>query len=187
MVTRFQRASWLVAAVVTLVAFGLAVPALASRGPETVHLGSDTEYSLATATVEIPSGWDVDIAAASQRQPVATLGAVRVSVSDAVWLGASHRLIENTAGLVFSQDPVLPDVPETADGSAREEWEIVPAAGAPESDPRRVVVIRSEVSVVLVVVRGPAADVARATTAIDAVIASVSIPEGPSFDVEAAA
>ena len=185
--TPIQRASWLVAAVVTLVAFGIGIPLLPALGPDTRHLSSDTAIGLTTSTVTIPSGWDIDIAAASQRQPVASLGDVRVSVTDAIWLGASRRLVEHTADLVFTDAPVLPDVPEAAEGSERETWDIVPGADAPQSDPRRVVVIRLDTSVTLVIVRGPDADVAAEADAIDAVIASVSIEAGPSLDVEAAA
>ena len=185
--TQFQRASWLVAVLVTLVTFGAGIPQLPTLGPDTRHLSSDTAFSLTSSTVTIPAGWDIDIAAASQRQPVASLGDVRVSVTDAIWLGASRRLVEHAADLVFTDAPVLPDVPETADGASLEQWDIVPGADATASDPRRVVVIRRDASVIVVIVRGPDADVAAESDAIDAVIASVSIEAGPSLDVEASA
>lgn len=173
MVNRFQRAVWLAIVSVTLVAFGVAIPLLPSSGPDTRHLTADAEMSLTTATATLPSGWDVDIASASQRQLIATHGDVQIGVTDGVWLGASSLLVAHAADLVFSEPPVLPDVPSTADGTEDEEWQILPGAAAASDDPRRVVVLRRETSVVLVVVSGPDADVAAVSDAIDAVVASV--------------
>lgn len=184
MVTRFKRASWLIAALVTMVSFGLVVPLLPSLGPDTRHLDDDTRVGLATATVTIPAGWDLDIAAASQSRPVAILGGVEVSVVDAVWLGASRRLVDNASSLVFSTPPVLPEIPEEADGTEREEWLVLPGADADDTDPRQVTVVRDAESVVLVIVRGPAAEVDAAAEAIDAIVASVELA-GPEVDVEA--
>jgi hypothetical protein len=129
---------------------------------------------LATATVTLPAGWDVNIASASQGQPVVSLGSVEVAVTDAVWLGKSKQLVANAAGLVYSRPPVLPDIPTTADGTGREKWQIVPGPDAPSDEPRRLVVLRQDTSVVLVIVRGPAADVAAAAAVIDSVVASVT-------------
>ena len=129
---------------------------------------------LRTATVTLPAGWDVDIASASQSQPVATLGNVQIGITDAIWLGASSRLVERVGDLVFSQPPVLPDVPSTADGIGGEQWRILPAPDAPAGDPRLVVVLRGDTSVVLVVVRGTDAEVAALADTIDSVVASVT-------------
>ena len=174
MVNRFQRALWLAVVVVTLVAFGLAIPLLPSFGPDSRQLTADDVMELATATVTLPAGWDVDVASASQRQPVATLGNVQIGIVDAVWLGASNRLVTHAADLVFSQPPLLPDVPATADGTGSEEWQILPARDAPSDDPRSVIVLRRDTSVLLVIVRGPDADVAAVADTIDAVVASVA-------------
>jgi hypothetical protein len=184
MVTRFQRASWLVGALVTLVMFGLIVPLLPALGPDSRHLDVDTTVGLATASVTIPAGWDLDIAAASQSRPVAALGDVEVSVVDAVWLGTSQRLVDNASSLVFSTSPAVPEIPDDADGADREEWLVVAAADAEDDDPRQMTVIRNAESVVLVIVRGPAADVEAAIDAIDAIVASVELA-GPAVDVEA--
>lgn len=174
MVNRFQRALWLAVVVVTLVAFGVAIPLLPSLGPDTRHLAADATIHLATATVTLPAGWDVNIASASQGQPVADLGDVEIAISDAVWLGASSRLVAHAADLAYSRPPVLPDVPAQADGTGGEKWQILPAPGAPSGDPRRVVVLRRDSSVVIVVVRGPDAAVAAAAGTIDSVVASVA-------------
>jgi len=182
MVNRFQRALWLAVLVVTLVAFGLAIPLLPTFGPDTRQLTADDAIKLTTATVTLPAGWDVDIASASQRQPVATRGNVQIGIVDSVWLGASSRLVANAADLVFSQPPVVPDVPSTADGTGGERWQILPARDAPNSDPRRVVVLRRDASVVLVIVRGPDADVAAVADTIDSLIASVTF-DGITPDV----
>ncbi len=137
------------------------------------------------ANVTLPAGWDVDISSASQRQPVATLGKVEIRIADAVWLGTSSRLVAQAADLVFSRPPVLPDIPETADGTGGEKWQILPGRDAPSDDPRRVVVLRRDTSVVLVIVRGPDSDVAAVADVIDAVVASVTM-EGFTPDVGAA-
>jgi hypothetical protein len=129
---------------------------------------------LATATVTIPGGWDVNIASASQGQPVATKGNVEIGITDAVWLGKSSLLVAHAAGLAYSQPPVLPDIPAKADGTGGEKWQILSGPDAPSGDPRRVVVLRQDTSVVLVIVRGPAADVAAAADAIESVVASVT-------------
>lgn len=158
----------------TLVAFGLAIPLLPSLGPGTRHLTADNAMRLSTATVTLPAGWDVNIASASQGQPLATLGDVQIGIADAVWLGKSSQLVVHAADLVYSQPPVLPDIPAAADGTGGEKWQILPGLDAPSGDPRRVVVLRRDTSVVLVIVRGPAADVAAAADAIDSVVASVT-------------
>jgi hypothetical protein len=185
-VTRFQRAFWLAATLVTLVAFGVLVPRLPDGGPDTRRLGEDTTVGLATATVQIPSGWDLDIEATSLRQPLAIKGDVRVAVTDAVWLGASRGLVENAAGLVFSAPPLLPTIPDDASGTDREEWLVLAGPDASADDPRSMTVIRSAESVVLVVVRGPQEDVESVADEIDAIIASVELA-GPAVDVEAGA
>lgn len=185
MVNRFQRALWPAVIVVTLVAFGFILPLLASLGPVTRHLAADDSIGLTVATVTLPAGWDVDIASASQGQAVATLGNVDIGVTDAVWLGASSRLVEHVADLVFSQPPAMPDIPATADGTGSEKWELRPGPDAPRDDPQLVVVLRSETSVVLVVVRGPSADVAALARTIDSVVTSVSF-DGFTPDVGAA-
>ncbi|WP_179397681.1 hypothetical protein [Demequina lutea] len=182
---RFQRALWLVVVAVTLVAFGLVIPLLPSLGPVTRHLEADHTTQLAMASVTLPAGWDVNIASASQSQPVASLGGVQIAITDAVWLGKSSQLVTHAAGLVYSQPPVLPDVPPKADGAGGEKWQILPGPNAPTSDPRRVIVLRRDKSVVLVIVRGPAVDVAAASVAIDSVVASVAF-EGFTANVGAA-
>lgn len=174
MVNRFQRALWLIVVSVTLVAFGVAIPLLPSLGPDTRHLTADDTMQLATATVTLPAGWDVNIASAAQGQPVASLGGVEIAISDAVWLGTSSRLVANAADLVYSQPAELPDVPAQADGSGGEKWQILPGANALSGDPRRVVVLRQDSSVVLVVVRGSEAAVEAAAATIDSVVASVA-------------
>ncbi len=175
MVNRFQRALWLAVIVVTLVAFGVGIPLLPSLGPDTRHLTSADTLQLSTAAVTIPAGWDVNIAAASQGQPVVSRGKVEVAVADAVWLGKSKQLVAHAADMAYSQPPVLPDVPANADGAHGEKWQILAGPGAASDDPRRVVVLRRDSSVVLVIVRGPAADVAAASGAIDSIVASVSL------------
>ncbi len=184
MVNRFQRALWLAVVVVTLVAFGLAIPVLPSLGPDSRHLTGDDTMELTTATVTLPAGWDVDIASASQLQPVVTLGDVKIGIVDAVWIGTSSRLVANAADVIFSQPPVLPDVPPTADGTGGEDWLILAARDAPRGDPRRVVVLRRDTSVVLVIVRGPDADVAAVADVVDSVVASVKF-DGFTPDVGA--
>jgi hypothetical protein len=174
MVNRFQRVLWLVVVTVTLVAFGVAIPLLPSLGPDTRYLSSEHSMQLATATVTLPAGWDVNIASASQDQPVASKGNVTIGITDAVWLGKSSQLVANAADLVYSQPPVLPDIPAAADGTGGEQWQIVPGPDAPSDEPRRVVVLRQDTSVVLVIVRGPAADVAAEAGTIDSVVASVT-------------
>lgn len=129
---------------------------------------------LATATVKLPAGWDVNIASASQGQPVVSKGNVTIGITDAVWLGKSSRLVANAADLVYSQPPVLPDIPAAADGTGGEKWQIVPTPDAPSGEPRRLVVLRQDTSVVLVIVRGPDADVAAVADTIDSVVASVT-------------
>lgn len=185
MVNRFQRALWFAVVVVTLVAFGFAIPMLPSLGADTRHLTSDVVLELATASVTLPAGWDVDIASSSQRQPVATRGDVQVDVVDAVWLGASSGLVAHAAELVFSGRPTLPDVPAGAAGKTNEQWRIVAGEASPSSDPRQVVVLRRDTSVVLVIVRGPDAQVAEAADAIEAIVSSVTFT-GFTPDVGAA-
>jgi len=184
-VTRFQRASWLITVLVTVVAYSLVIPRLPALGPATRLLTRDTDTSVNTASVTLPAGWDVDIASTAEGQPVVTRGGVRVSVSDAVWLGGSDRLVEHVADLVFSEAPQLPTIPDGADGADDEEWQLLAAGGAPGRDPREVYVVRRSAAVVLVVVRGPAAEVAAAKDAITTLVASVSI-DGSVLDVEAA-
>ena len=184
MVTLFQRAFWFALTLVTLVAFAVAIPRLPSLGPDTRHLLEETPVQLTAASVTLPAGWDLDIAAASHGQPVASFGEVRVGVSDAVWLGASDRLVEHVESLTFSAGARLPDVPADADGTEAEQWRIVPRSDATTGDPRVVYVLRRDTAVVLVVVSGPATDVAAASGAIDAIVASVTI-DGFALDVGA--
>jgi hypothetical protein len=105
---------------------------------------------------------------------MANRGDVEVRISDAVWLGKSRQLVAHAADLVYSQPPVLPDVPADADGTGGEKWQILAAPDAPSGDPRRMVVLRQGTSVVVVTVRGPAAEVAADSTAIDSIVASVT-------------
>ncbi len=161
-------------------------PMIASAGPSARALGEDTTFDLATASVTFPAGWSVDIADASTSRPSASLGDVTVATADAVWFGTSARLLEHAADLAFASSAVLPEVPAEAKGTEREEWTLTPAADAPESDPARVVVVRQEEGVVLVIVRGPADAVAAQQEAIDAIVASVSL-NAVQLDVDVAA
>ncbi len=173
MVNRIQRALWLAVVVVTLVAFGFVIPILPSLGPDSKLLTSDDAMELTMASVTIPAGWDVDIASASQGRPVATKGNVQFGVADALWLGASDRLVERVADMVFSHSTTLPDIPADANGQGDEQWEIVSDEDGDGRDPQRVIVLRRDTAVVLVVVRGPKADVAAVEDAIDSIVASV--------------
>ncbi len=168
-----QRALWLGVVIVTLVSFGIVIPTLPSLGPDTRLLTKDDTLELAMASVTIPAGWDVDIASAALGRPVAAQGDVQIGIADALWLGGSSRLVERAAGMVFAHAATLPDVPADANGADGEQWEIFPAAGAEDGDPQRLIVLRRDTSVVLVVVRGPEADVAALADSIDSIVASV--------------
>ena len=171
--TRFQGAFWLTFIFVTLVAFGLAVPTLPSLGPATRVLTADDTMELTMASVTIPAGWEVDIASAAQGRPEAVQGNVTIGIADALWLGGSSRLVERVAGMVFSEETTLPDVPADANGEDSEKWEIFPAPDAAAGDPRRLIVLRRDTSVVLVVVRGPASEVEALAGSVDSIVASV--------------
>lgn len=174
MVNRFQRALWLAVVVVTLFAFGFAIPMLPSLGPDTRLLAADDTMELTMASVTVPAGWNVNIASSAQGQPVATLGKVKVGVADAIWLGKSDRLVARVASIFFSHSPRLPDIPPDADGTGGEQWEIAPGFDAQGGDPQKVIVLRRDTSVVFVVVRGPDSDVAAVSDAIDSIVASVA-------------
>ncbi len=187
--THFQRASWFALLLVTLVAFGLIIPRLPALGDESMALGVDTEVGMATAAVTIPAGWDLDIAASSQRVPVASRDGVEVTTTDAVWLGKTSNLLGNVADLLFDGDAVIPDVAAKADASAdgassREMWRLTPTDAASPGAPVRVDVIRDGQGVVLVVARGTANDVAALSDAIDAIAASVQL-DLSGLDVQA--
>ena len=135
---------------------------------------------MATASVVIPAGWDLDIAASSQRRPVASRGAVEVSTTDAVWLGDTAALLANVSRLLFDGEAVIPDVASQADApagdaSSRDVWQLTPSEAAGHDAPVRVDVIREGQGVVLVTARGPASDVTAASDAIDAISDSVQL------------
>ena len=184
--TQFQRASWLAVLLVTLVAFGLLIPRLPALGDESIKLTADTEVGMATATVTIPAGWDLDIAASSQQIPVASRDGVEVTTTDAVWLGESSDLLRNVATLLFDGAAlvdgaaVIPDVVARADApaggdSSREVWRLTPTEAADQDAPVRVDVIREGQGVVLVAARGATNDVSALSDAIDAISASVEL------------
>ena len=183
-VTRIQRVSWFLVVLVTAAVAAVVVPMAPSWSASSTSLTSDTALALNTATVTIPAGWNVDIAAASQSQPQASRGEVDISIADALWFGSSQRLLGNVADLTFSSPPLIPEVPDGAKGAQREVWTLTSADGD-AGDPQRVLVVRQEESVVLVVVRGPADKVALLTDQIDAIAASVSFA-GVSLDVDVA-
>lgn len=172
--TRFQRAAWLAVLLVTLVAFGVIIPQFPAWGDETIALSADTEVGMATASVTIPAGWDLDIAASSQRQPLASRDGVRVSITDAVWLGDTADLLTHVSRLIFDGDAAIPESPADG-GTSREVWRLAPAAGAGEGVPARVDVIRDGQGVVLVIARGTAAAVAAQSEDIDAMSDSVQL------------
>lgn len=178
--THYQRAAWLAALLVTLVAFGLLIPRLPDLGAESITLASDTEVGMATASVTIPASWDVDIAASSRRTPVASHAGVEVRVSDAVWLGSDEDLLTHVAELLFDGNARVPDVSNSSDGSGdsestRELWHLRPNEAAGDDAPERVDVVRDGEGVVLVVARGAEGDVKAQSDAIDAITDSVQL------------
>ncbi len=186
--TQFQRALWLAVLLVTLVAFGLIIPRLPAWGDESIVLTTDTEVGMATASVTIPAGWDLDIAASSQRVPVASRDGVEVTTTDAVWFGDTSDLLGNVAELLFDGDTVIPDVAAKVDApadgdSAREVWQLAPTEAASQGAPVRVDVIRDGQGVVLVVARGAADDVTALSDTIDSISDSVKL-DLSGFDVE---
>lgn len=183
--TRTQRVSWLLVVLTTAVLSAFVAPLAPSLSASSRTLDGDTVLALNTATVTLPAGWDIDIAAASQSQPSASLGDVDVNIADALWLGSSERLLDNVADLTFSSPPLIPAVPDGANGAKREVWTIA-TSDVSSDDPQRVVVVRQEENVVLVVVRGPADEVEALGGALDAIVASVSLA-GVSLDVDVTA
>ncbi len=186
--TRFQRAAWLVVLLVTLVVFGLLVPRLPAWGEDTIALTTDTEVAMATASVVIPAGWDLDIASSSQRTPVASRDDVEVTTADAVWLGSAAGLLANVSQLLFDGNAILPEVatqdpPAAQASTARDVWRLEPTAGSGRQAPARVDVIRSGQSVVLVMVRGPVDDVIALSDQIDEISDSVRL-DLAALDVE---
>lgn len=190
--THYQRAAWLAALLVTLVAFGLLVPRLPALGAESIMLSSDTEVGLATASVTIPAGWELEIEATSQRTPVALRDGVEVTVSDAVWLGDSDDLLAHVSQLMFDGEARLPHTSDTADDSddsedskdSRELWHLEPNEAAAAGAPVRVDVIRDGEGVVLVIARGTEREVSAQSDAIDAILDSVHL-ELSELNVEA--
>ena len=182
--TRFQRASWLGVVLVTLVACAAVVPLAPTLGPTTIFLSDDTVLDLASASLTMPAGWDVDIAASSLRSPTATRQGVEVSATDAIWLGDSDSLLAKVNDLVFDGQGAVPGVPDGARGAEAERWRIVAGSSADSAAPARVDVVREGQSVVLLVVRGEASDVERLGAELDAIVASVEV-FAPSFDVGA--
>ena len=135
---------------------------------------------MATASVVIPAGWELDIAASSQQTPVASRDDVEVTIADAVWLGDSSGLLSNVSQLLFDGDAVVPEVStEAADADeaepARNVWQLSPMARAAQDAPVRVIVIRDGEGVVLVVVRGDVTDAAALSDQIDAMAESVRL------------
>jgi hypothetical protein len=193
-VTQIQRASWLAVLLVTLVAFGLIIPRLPALGDASMALDADTEVGMATASVTIPAGWDLDIAASSQQQPTASRDGVDVTTTDAVWLGESSDLLGNVAELLFDGEAVIPDSAAQSDGpgdgdsgdgdSPRELWQLTPTGTADHDVPVRVDVIRDGQGVVLVVARGTPEAVAAQSDAIDAISDSVQL-DLSGLDVQA--
>lgn len=187
--TQHQRVAWLTALLVTLVAFGLLIPQLPDLGAESIVLSSDTEVGLATASVTIPAGWELDISSSSLRTPAASHGGVDVTISDAVWLGGSDKLLAQVSALLFDGDADVPVVSDTPDGaedsdSSRELWHLAPSETGAEGVPARVDVIREGEGVVLVVARGARSDVDAQSKAIDAISDSVEL-DLASLNVEA--
>jgi len=179
-VTQFQRAAWLAVLLVTLVAFGLMIPRLPALFDESIALNADSEVGMATATVTIPAGWDLDIAASSLQTPVASHDGVEVTTTDGVWLGDTSDLLENVAQLLFDGDAVIPDTATQPDApvdgtDAREVWQLAPTAAASGNAPARVDVIRDGQGVVLVAARGTADDVTALSDVIDAISDSVQL------------
>jgi hypothetical protein len=188
-VTQFQRAAWLTVVLVSLTAFGLVIPQLPAWGDESIALTVDTQVGMATASVAIPAGWDLDIAASSQQTPVASRSGVEVTMTDAVWLGDTADLLANVADLLFAGAAVIPAAAAQSgagsDGAAtREVWQLTPTAAASQAAPVRVDVIRSGEGVVLVTARGTAGDVTALSDAIDAISDSVQL-ELSAFDIQA--
>lgn len=152
-------------------------------------LSSDTEVGLATASVTIPAGWELDISSSSLRTPAASRGGVDVTVSDAVWLGDSDKLLTQVSALLFDGDADVPVVSDDAEGSegsdsSRELWHLAPSEAGAEGVPARVDVIREGEGVVLVVARGAQSDVEAQSEAIDAISDSVQL-DLASLNVEA--
>jgi hypothetical protein len=177
-----------------LVAFGLIIPRLPALGDASMALDADTEVGMATASVTIPAGWDLDIAASSQQQPTASRDGVDVTTTDAVWLGESSDLLGNVAQLLFDGEAVIPDSAAQSDGPAdgdpadgdspREVWQLTPTGTADNDAPVRVDVIRDGQGVVLVVARGTPEAVAAQSDAIDAISDSVRL-DLSGLDVQA--
>lgn len=135
---------------------------------------------MATGSVTIPAGWELDIAASSLRTPSASHGGVDVTVSDAVWLGDSDDLLSHVSGLLFDGNALVPDASDPPDAggaeeSSRQVWQLFPTQDAAEGAPVRVDVIREGEGVVLVVARGAPSDVDAQSEAIDAISGSVQL------------
>lgn len=179
-----RRRLWLaIIVMVSIGAFAVVIPMAPSLGPDTREIPAAERFTMTFASVTVPAGWDMDIAAAVDNQAVLSKGGVRIGVSDAIWLGESDTLVRNVSHYLFDGKAQLPDVPQESLGEKRETWTITPTDDAADGAPLRVIVVRQDQSVVLVQVKGTPDAVAEAQQTIDEIVASSAF-EAPGLDVE---
>lgn len=143
--------AWVSSAVIVAAAavFTFVIPAI----PPTLvqarpTVGGET-LSVGTGVVSAPSGWELDIRAATSGTPVLTRPGVTITVFDGLWFGKSKSLIDTLVERLEDQGAEVrrPEVSEDATGKFREIHSISYSGGGQDGI---MLVVRDQIGVVVV-------------------------------------
>lgn len=163
---RHRPGVWFAVIAVTAVAFTFAIPFLPQMLPQERAVEEGEVFPVSIGTVDGPEGWTLDIRAAATGTPAFTRDSVRVMVFDGIWFGNSAGLVANLTHTLERRgaEVTVPDASDDAMGESREEYVFDYTQGA---NAGRMVVVREDVTVMVVRATGEPQALADAYEAID--------------------
>jgi hypothetical protein len=158
---RHRAGVWSVVIAVTALAFTFAVPQLPQLLPQERPVEAGEVFPVSIGTVEGPAGWTLDIRAAATGNPVFTQESLTVVVFDGIWFGSSANLVDNLATTLRSRgaEVEVPQVADDATGASREQYVFDYHQG---DNVGHMVVVREDITVMVLRATGNAQDIADA-------------------------
>ncbi len=173
---RHRPGVWFAVVAITAVVYAFAIPLVPTFLPQERPVDSGELFPISIGSVEGPEGWTLDIRSAAGGSPVFSSDGVTIAVFDGIWFGNSNALVETLAKTLRDRgsDVVQPEVPDDAAGHSREEYRLDYSQG---DNTGRMVVVRDDVTVVVIRATGEAAALAGASDVIDRMVETLETGE----------
>ena len=156
---------WFAVIAVTAALFTFTIPQLPTLLPQERAVEAQESFPVSIGTVEGPEGWTLDIRAAATGSPIFSHDGVSIAVFDGIWFGNSAGLVENLAATLRERGAEVtpPEVADDATGESRELYELQYSQGDKAG---LMVVVRQEVTVMVLRATGDAQALAGAADVI---------------------